>query len=235
MIGVTLILLPVLIMAIYWPARRGEFLFDDWAIADMDFPRREEIARGRIIWNDPRNRAAPPVEIPVMLSAFPLPLGWHSQTFFFLHSLRSFWQEPRSLTHIGYLWTWRAAGRPLEVWRQPGPWHAVNIGLHILNVFLVYLVLNQVFPPYAVLGTLLFAVHPHQVAAVAYISGRASLQTTAFALGVALIVLQIFTVWSLVGILLAAGLAHKSKEDGLLWVLGFGSVAAVWHYWFGSI
>jgi protein O-mannosyl-transferase len=67
----------------------------------------------------------------------------------------------------------------------PGPYHATNLFLHALNIFLAWLFLYRLSQKQAVagIGALLFAVHPVNVEAVAWLSARSTLLFTAFYLG----------------------------------------------------
>jgi len=70
---------------------------------------------------------------------------------------------------------------------SPWSYHAFNIGLHILNAFLLYLVITALFAAYgkspsliAFAAAALFALHPVQTDAVTYVSGRAVLLAVFF-------------------------------------------------------
>ena len=59
---------------------------------------------------------------------------------------------------------------------KPWGYHLTNICLHVLNSFLAYFLMRfYVSPAIALMGSLLFAVHPVQTETVAYISGRGEL------------------------------------------------------------
>lgn len=70
--------------------------------------------------------------------------------------------------------------------QRSGAWlfHLDNVLLHTLNVVLVWLVLRRLDrrPALALIGGLLFAVHPLQVEVVAWLNGRMMLMSTLFAL-----------------------------------------------------
>ncbi len=211
------------ILLIYSRSIEGAFLFDDHAISDFDFPRRWLVLRGFIDWDDPGNRESPPRSCTdIMTQHIPgapvfRPRSW-------TRTLRSLIQEPRALTHLGYLLTWKVAG--LEPWA----WHAVNLAFHMVNTGLVFLLCRTLFPSsIAGAAALLFAVHPHQVAAVSYISGRASLQSCFFAL------LSVLAAHygDPAGSVLAIYLAIRSKEDGGAWSLIFFvsyTVLSIWRF-----
>ena len=56
---------------------------------------------------------------------------------------------------------------------NPAGFHAFNVGLHLASVFLLWALARRVWAwPAALLAAGLFAVHPLQVEAVAYVSGR---------------------------------------------------------------
>ncbi len=70
------------------------------------------------------------------------------------------------LTYSTFFFEWRIFGL------NSLGYHAVNLGLHITSALLVWLVLRQLKIPGAYLGALLFAIHPVNVASVAWISQR---------------------------------------------------------------
>lgn len=203
------------VVVIYFRSIDGGFLFDDHAIMDMDFFRRECYLDGAISWEDPRNHTKVPTPIIQMLTATDIPLGSRlSAWFWFKRSLRSFLIEPRAMTHLTYRWTW-------QIWHfQPWGWHLFNVWIHMLNTILVYVMAGMIRPSVAGYAALLFAVHPHQVAAVSYISGRAGLLTTFFALAGTIICNPLggsHTPFTVFVACLSFILAERSKEDGLLW------------------
>ena len=62
------------------------------------------------------------------------------------------------------------------IWRlNPFGYHLTNILFHLLNVILVYFFVSRIFknPDIALLTSLIFAIHPINTEALAYISGRA--------------------------------------------------------------
>lgn len=65
---------------------------------------------------------------------------------------------------------------------NPSGYHLANIALHAFNSALVFLVLNRLLRSRAgaIVGAVVFAVHPIHTEAVAWVSGRAELLTTAF-------------------------------------------------------
>ncbi len=125
----------------------------------------------------------------------------------------NFWQGPRALTHLGYIWTWRVWGL------SPIGFHVGNIAIHLVNVFLVAEILERIgFPPERVLlAAAVFAVHPLQTHAVAWMSGRSGIQSAMF--GYAGWVLLLTGFWPLA--VVSQYLAGKSKEDGWLYVLAW--------------
>jgi hypothetical protein len=101
--------------------------------------------------------------------------------------------------------------------------HAFNIGIHALNVLLLYLLLVRlgVGRSVALAGSAIFGVHPLQSAAVAYVSGRTDLLAALFSLASFHAVLVTRDGGSRAGIhALGAGMcvfaASLSKEIGLL-------------------
>lgn len=232
------IILVLAVCLIYSRSIRGDFLFDDHAILDMDFPRRNLVYKGLIDWDDPGNRESPPRSCTDLMT---VPWGDAIRVFrdpSLKRALRSFWMEPRSLTHIGYLWNWR-----LDRWVFYSPskdmlpysfrWHAVNVFLHLANTFWLFLLIHRLRPAVAGPAAFLFALHPHQVAAVSYISGRASLQTTFFSLCAACIYLDPVSPWQLPGLFLSMLFSARSKEDGYAWSLFFLIIFGALHFFFG--
>lgn len=215
----------VTVLGIYLRSIDGGFLFDDHAIGDMDFNRRRCYVAGRIPWEDLRNHTTPPMPIEPLLQEFS-PSGRGR----FRVALRSFLTEPRALTHLTYLWTW-------DAWTlAPEGWHYFNLLMHAQNTILVYVLAWNLRPSIAGITALLFAVHPHQVAAVSYISGRAGLLVTFFALAGALICNPLGGTHSLFSVTvacLAFILAERAKEDGLLWSFLFLAGYAALRFFFG--
>ena len=75
--------------------------------------------------------------------------------------------------------------------------HALNVALHVLNIFLVFQIGLELARRWAVPGAgaalaaaLLFALHPVQTEAVTYVSGRSSSLAAAFYLGSLLLYLR---------------------------------------------
>ena len=77
------------------------------------------------------------------------------------------------------MWVNDPVGRP-----SPFPYHLVNILLHAINVFLVFVLFRMVLPdgPGALIGSAIFAVHPVHAESVAFISGRTDLLAAFFIL-----------------------------------------------------
>ena len=67
---------------------------------------------------------------------------------------------------------------------SPGGYHLTNLGLHILNMVLVFFILMALFkdPAAAILGSFVFGFHPAQVQPVAWISERKTLLFSVFIL-----------------------------------------------------
>lgn len=118
-------------------------------------------------------------------------------------------RSPRAVTHFTYHWTWKLFGF------RPWAWHAGNILIHLCSTFLLWKLFTLHHWPYASLATAAFAVHPLQVPAVSWISGRAGMLAAMFGyLGWVLLVLGY---WPLA--IVAQLLAWKSKEEGILYLL----------------
>ncbi len=125
------------------------------------------------------------------------------------------WQGPRALTHLGYRWTWQVSGL------APIGFHAGNVAIHLINIGLVYTLLHMLglSPDRALLAAAVFGVHPLQVHAVAWISGRAGIQAAMFGYAGVILALQEW-LWIEPVLAVAAGyLSMKSKEDGILFLM----------------
>lgn len=130
-------------------------------------------------------------------------------------------QKPaRSLT----VWSYRLSGviSPLD----PFGYRLVNLGLHLLNVWLLWLVARRVLVAGgAVLAAGFFALHPVQTESVAYISSRADL------LGVTCVLLGLWCVerkywW---GAVAACAAAFLAKETFVVAV----ALVPLWALWRG--
>jgi protein O-mannosyl-transferase len=109
--------------------------------------------------------------------------------------------DPSITSPGGWLEVWRPLQtRPLTYftfWLNyqlggPGPigFHVVNLGLHIVSAVLLLAILRRLLPPrVALVAALLFAAHPIQAEAVAYVFARATLLAT-------LLVLASWWCWS---------------------------------------
>ncbi len=91
------------------------------------------------------------------------------------------WTETRfddyyALTHSTFWIDWRLWGR------DASGYHAVNIGLHVVNALLLWRVASRFRLPWAFAAALLFALHPANVQAVAWISQRKTLLAGTFLL-----------------------------------------------------
>lgn len=127
----------------------------------------------------------------------------------------------RVLTGLSYDVS-RVIGSPVEPWG----FHAVNVVLHLLNSLLLYRLAVKVIAPWAAVGALaIFALHPIQVEAVAYISARADLLMTT-AILCALLAVEARQ-WVLAG--MACVCAVGAKELG---VVAF-PLALLWAVWRG--
>jgi len=101
-------------------------------------------------------------------------------------------------------------------------YHLVQLAVHLVNVYLIFLVLKKFIQPHlAALAALLFLVHPANVESVAYISGLQDVLFMLFGLLALLLVIHKKTFqekdWLIIfGLLL---LSLLSKETGVLFLL----------------
>ncbi|MBI1784809.1 glycosyltransferase family 39 protein, partial [Candidatus Sumerlaeota bacterium] len=90
-----------------------------------------------------------------------------------LHTLDGFekiWTRPSSMPDP-YPLVMTAFWAMYQIWSDNAPfYHAVNITLHTLNAYLLWLLLRRLGIPGALLAALIFAVHPMHVESVAHIS-----------------------------------------------------------------
>jgi hypothetical protein len=99
-----------------------------------------------------------------------------------LTSSSGWWQvwrplETRPLTYLTFWMNYELGGR------SPVGYHAVNLALHLAAVLLLWDVLSRMVPrKAAIAASFLFALHPIQTEAIAYIFSRAILLATVFCL-----------------------------------------------------
>jgi protein O-mannosyl-transferase len=107
-------------------------------------------------------------------------------------------------------------------------WHIFNIGTHVINSILVYLLIlwTLTLPSFgkayaekskwmALFGALLFGVHPIQTESVTYIISRSELLATCFYLGTFLLFIKWISTTRfryVIGMLVTATLSMSSKE-----------------------
>jgi hypothetical protein len=85
--------------------------------------------------------------------------------------------QTRPLTYLTFWLNFQAGGS------DPLGWHAVDLALHVAAVLLLYDCLGRLLPArVALLGAAIFAVHPVQSEAVAYVWARSILLATVFCL-----------------------------------------------------
>ena len=94
----------------------------------------------------------------------------------FTSSLYNSGQMYRPMQVLSYAFDYKLWGL------NPFGFHLGNVILHILNVILVFYLLNKIYPTVAFGASLIFAVHPINTSVVSYISGRADLLVTFFML-----------------------------------------------------
>jgi hypothetical protein len=182
---------------VFGRAINGEFLFDDQAILDME--RKFKVGAYklfRVYGFDWLNS----------------PLDFR----FFWHGIR----QDRSITHFVYYWTWRVFG--YKRWA----WHGVSLAMHAAATFGAYLVFLPLWGhPGALVAAGVFGYHPHQAAAVCYVSGRAGLQATMLTI-FGLVLFSWGGLW-ITGAALCSLLAWKSKQDGILYAAFYPIYAAL--------
>lgn len=130
----------------------------------------------------------------------------------------------RPLRHAAFVVDYHIAG----LWP---PWfHAVNLCIHALNAALVYVLLLRLGglrPAAALVGALLFAVHPVQSETILPAKDRDGLLAMAFFLAALLVARR--PVWGRVlGSTLLLGCSYLSKESAVVAPFLLGAVAAVW-------
>lgn len=85
--------------------------------------------------------------------------------------------QTRPLTYLTFWLNYQAGGR------EAAGYHAVNLALHVAAVLLLYACLRRLLPERAALaGAAVFAVHPLQTEAVAYVWARSTLLACLFCL-----------------------------------------------------
>lgn len=186
-----LLLFVVLAFVAYWPARSGEFIWDDEQYIP-DNPHLREAAGLWRIWFEP---SATPQYYPLTFT--------------------SFWVEY-------HLWGTSTAG-----------YHAVNVTLHALNTWLLWIVLRRLRAPGSFLAALVFLLHPANVASVAWIAERKNVLSALFALLAVLLWVRFLRNGArsaVVGALLLFALGLLSKTV----ICGLPAVMATIAWWRGG-
>lgn len=139
--------------------------------------------------------------------------------------VRQFRGDARAMVHLFDSWLWRlfrvnddGKDSTGTVIIQPAwPWHAFSLALHVGATLMVWEISGWFLEPWrAWVAAAVFAVHPLQVQAVAYISARAGVQAFFFmALGLLHAHAGGFH-WAAVPVCIY--FAYKSKQDGLLYL-----------------
>jgi len=122
------------------------------------------------------------------------------------------WRPLRSLSFLADYKLWGL---------NPAAFHGVNVALHLANVFLLYclVLLLSGNAAAALAAALLFALHPVQTEAVAWVSSRGDLQAALFSLGSLLLFLKASGPrrgWAAGGSLVCLALALLSKESAIV-------------------
>jgi hypothetical protein len=140
-------------------------------------------------------------------------------------SVRQFRGDYRAMVHLFDSWLWRLFGKGgtgkneagTEITQPAWSWHALSLAFHVGATFTVWEIAGWFLEPWrAFVAAAIFAVHPLQVQAVAYISGRAGVQAFFFA---ALGLIHAHAGgyhWAAVPV--CVYFAYKSKQDGLLYL-----------------
>lgn len=110
--------------------------------------------------------------------------------------LMTFWKEPYMGLYIPLVYSIWSIIYHIGPAPNPMMFHLFNLGLHIANAFLVFLLIRKILnyfleetenkPWLPLAGAILFAIHPLQVGAVAWISGGRDLMSAFFALSAVL-------------------------------------------------
>jgi hypothetical protein len=167
------------------------------------------------------------------------------------HGLQAWWDSMpgiRPLLKLGYSLNWAISASAVG-------FHGVNLAIHLANVLLAYLMFRQwcelVLPPsdigaghVALVGALLFALHPANTEAVTYVSGRSVSQMTLFYLTATTAFLALrkraapLHIWAVVLPLFMMALATKEIAWTLplamalvLWLAGQRALHATWPAW----
>lgn len=133
-----------------------------------------------------------------------------------VHDLGHWWGGLRPLLKLSYALNWAASPAPLG-------FLLLNLALHAVNALLVFELIRALLPEEegsALLGALVFALHPVQTEAVAYVSGRSTSLMASFFLGGLWLSLRARVAsaspWHLPAGLLCFGLAAATKETALV-------------------
>ena len=121
------------------------------------------------------------------------------------------WSFPsRDLT----TWTWHLQADPYLL--NPARYHAVNLGLHLVNGALVALIGSAVISPAAGVGAAaVLLLHPLNSEAVSYVTARTDLLMTVWTLLAVWLALRV-TTWGWLAVGTCVALAGLSKEIGLV-------------------
>lgn len=148
--------------------------------------------------------------------------------------LREFRGDQRAMLHIFDGWLWRifqasptGTDETGTVITQPATaWHVLSLAFHIGTTLTVWGLAGLFLEPWRALASAaIFAVHPLQVGAVAYISGRAGVQAAFFsALG---LLHAASGGWHWLAVPVCQYFAYKSKPDALLYLAFYPLI--LWH------
>lgn len=115
----------------------------------------------------------------------------------------------RPLTYLTFWLQWTLGAL------QPGPSHAINLALHLLNIWLAWLIASRLLDQrIADVCVAVFAIHPVQVEPVVYVFARSTLLSSAFGLAA----LALWQRNRFAPATLALVAAIFSKEDAAAWL-----------------
>lgn len=186
-------LLLVLLTALaFWPARNATFLlYDDTRhVTENPYILPPTPARLAYFWRYPLNRTPVPGVASTTGKLTPPYEEIYSPLAFTMWGLLVYPARIAPLRNSNDPLTQSAPQEAFSL--DPAIYHSFNLGLHVLNVLLVFALLRHFVKREwaAVLGATLFAIHPVQVEPVAWVTGMNNLLSGFFALSALLLYLK---------------------------------------------